>query len=67
MAKALRVEGDDHEVVTFVETVLPLGTDAIRAGGIEYVSNVIPVHDLPEWADAVRTGGTVYVPKTSGK
>lgn len=64
MGNALRVENDPH-VVTFQPTTLPEGFDSIRSNGIEYVSAVIPVDDLPSWAEAVRTGGTVYVPKTT--
>lgn len=55
--------GDPCEVVTFVETLLPDGVDAILCGGIAYVAEVQPTSDVPVWADAVLLGGTAYVPK----
>ena len=53
--------GEPSPVAVFVETLLPDGVDAIRAGGIEYVETV---SDLPEWADAVRGGRRAFVPET---
>jgi len=56
--------GEPSPVAVFVETLLPDGVDAIRAGGIEYVETVETVSDLPEWADAVRGGRRAFVPET---
>lgn len=56
--------GSSSEVVTFVETLLPDGVDAIFCGGIAYVADVRTADDLPEWASATIVGGTAYVPET---
>lgn len=48
-----------------METVLPPGVDAVRCGGIEYVSAVEAVSDLPEGVTAARIGSVVYVPRTA--
>ena len=53
--------GPATETVAFIETLLPPGVDAVRAGGIEYVEAVKSVEDLPEGVDAARLGPLVYV------
>lgn len=63
MSIELRAPGERPGPVVFVETLLPPGVDAIRAGGVEYVAEVEAVDDMPEWADAVRLGGKVFVRK----
>lgn len=57
--------GANLPTTVFVETIIPDGVDAIRAGGIEYVETVETADDLPEWADAVRDGRRVFVKTAS--
>lgn len=60
VAAAASRAGQD-ETVTFVETLLPDGVDAILCGGIEYVPSV-EAAALPEGVNALRApGGRVYV------
>ena len=53
--------GPAVETLVFVETILPPGVDAVRAGGIEYVERVEAVEDLPPGVDAARVGPLAYV------
>lgn len=53
--------GPVTETLVFVETLLPPGVDAVRAGGIEYVEAVVSVEDLPPGVDAARFGPRAYV------
>lgn len=57
--------GANLPTTVFVETIIPDGVDAIRAGGIEYVETIETVDDLPEWADAVRDGRRVFLKQPS--
>ncbi len=61
MGDLLRPAGDTSDVVTFVETLLPVGVDGLRARGIEYVSAVEVVDDLPSWATAMRVRDIAFV------
>ena len=60
MGKALRVE--PAPLLVFVETLLPHGVDAVRAHGVEYVSQVVAC-DLPDGFDAVRFRGVAFTQK----
>lgn len=56
--------GASDETITFVETTLPPGVDAIVSEGIEYVTSVEAVDRLPSSVDALRApGGRVFVAK----